>query len=99
MYYFIFALTSPEFQKIFLSTMVGRLKKKYWKDEDLEVARMKKWGECGSNKKLLCLVFLPSFRGAPEKKWRETEVNHDLQGCIKTIYIYIEYTVSILLIH
>ena len=37
------------------------LKKKYWKDEDFEVAWTRKWGECGSDEILLWLVFLLSL--------------------------------------
>ena len=45
------------FKKKFKSERVGRLKlKKYWKDEDLEVAQAGKWGDCGSDEILLWLA-------------------------------------------
>ena len=35
-------------------------------DEDFEVARTRKWEECGSDEKLLWLAFLPSFYHAED---------------------------------
>ena len=37
------------------------LKKYYWKHEDFELTRTRKWGECGSNKILVWLASLPSL--------------------------------------
>ena len=38
----LYALTSPDFQKIFLFARIGHLKKLYLKDEDFGVARTRK---------------------------------------------------------
>ena len=55
------------FSKNNLSERIRHLKKIYGKDEDFEVTRKRKWGECDSDEKLLVLAFLPSLTYCPYK--------------------------------
>ena len=83
--FIIYALTWPDFRKMFITTEKGTFKKEKMKDEHFDVARTKKvcrmwlgrrkWAECGSDEKMRWLALYSTLRWRRDSDLDSSTIN------------------------